>query len=219
MVFIDPIAFGASPGQVGNITFFQTASRRQLVCVFYGSLWFWCPKWSQNEPWRGTNKGLFWDPGAQRFPKRSQEGVQASKSCQNEARGCPNEVQNEVPRFPKSEVFDTLDDLQHLKNAGIPSSVLTTWCICSGGRVHCALSAPDWKFENWRALRFVWRPILACIREPEVPPPRDHRTARWRDLRSSWISIDFIYIYMYIYILYITLCKYPYLNVYSIRYL
>ena len=135
LLFISPIASWASPGQVGNITFFQTASRHQLFRVFCVLYDF------------GVKNGPKMSPGG--YPKRHHFGTQEPKGAQKGPRKTsrPPKAAKMKPRGAKIRsrslrkvTFSIDSGTSHTeKNVSIPSLVLTTWC-----RVHnalCALSA------------------------------------------------------------------------------
>ena len=105
------------------------------------------------------NFGTLNPQGAQNGPRWASR---APKGCPNELQRCKMRSKMTSRGLQKEEVFANLTDLQHLKNASIPSLFLTTWRLRSGGRVHHTLSAADWESENWRALRSVCRPLVAC---------------------------------------------------------
>ena len=132
--------------------FFQARFQVSIFSCFPTSFVFSCPKGAQNGP-QEVPRG---NPKIINFSTLDRQGAQNGPRWASRApKGCPTGLQGSKMRskmtsqgLQKEKVFANLTDLQHLKNAGIPSSFFTVWRLRSGGRVHHTLSAADWEFEN-----------------------------------------------------------------------
>ena len=126
-----------------------------------------------------TQKSSILAPWTAKVPKRVSGGRPSQKRLPKKGlQGCKMTSKMTSQGFQQVKGFANLTDLEHLKNASIPSMFLTTWRLRSGCRVHYTLSAVDW-FGH----RHVWRPLLACPREP-----RGHVDGTVAGFAKHWVE-------------------------------